>query len=157
MKNSVHTALTRILGLIGVAFAFALVSTVLSPVSALADSSVNWDAIAECESGGNWSTNTGNGFYGGLQFKPSTWRANGGVGAPHRASRAEQIQVAENVLAGQGLGAWPECGARGASPAVWGGGTPRAATGCDAVRSGSLLGIVDLRQLCSSFLSPFIG
>ncbi len=76
-------------------------------------SSVNWDAIAACESGGNWSINTGNGYYGGLQFSPSTWRANGGSGLPHNASRAEQIRVAENVLASQGIGAWPSCGGRG--------------------------------------------
>jgi hypothetical protein len=75
--------------------------------------SVNWDAIAACESGGNWSINTGNGFAGGLQFTPSTWRANGGSGSPANASREEQIRVAENVLRTQGLGAWPVCGKRG--------------------------------------------
>ncbi|SFB62380.1 LysM domain-containing protein [Amycolatopsis marina] len=73
-------------------------------------SDVNWDAVAQCESGGNWSINTGNGYSGGLQFKDSTWRAYGGTGAPHNASRAEQIRVAENVLQGQGIGAWPVCG-----------------------------------------------
>ncbi|HEX5406525.1 MAG TPA: transglycosylase family protein [Pseudonocardiaceae bacterium] len=73
-------------------------------------SSVNWDAIAKCESGGNWATNTGNGFYGGLQFTMSTWHANGGSGSPQNASRSEQIAVAERVLATQGIGAWPVCG-----------------------------------------------
>jgi LysM repeat protein len=73
-------------------------------------SDVNWDAIAQCESGGNWSINTGNGFSGGLQFKDSTWKAYGGTGMAHNASRAEQIRVAENVLEGQGIGAWPVCG-----------------------------------------------
>ena len=68
-----------------------------------------WDQIAQCESGGNWAINTGNGYYGGLQFTLSTWRAYGGSGYPHHASRAEQIRVAENVLAGQGWGAWPAC------------------------------------------------
>lgn len=82
-------------------------------------SSVNWDAIAQCESGGNWSINTGNGFYGGLQFTLSTWRAYGGSGMPQNASRSEQIRVAENVLAGQGIGAWPVCGARGGSAKVY--------------------------------------
>ncbi|MBA0127706.1 LysM peptidoglycan-binding domain-containing protein [Haloechinothrix sp. YIM 98757] len=72
--------------------------------------SVNWDAIAECESGGDWSINTGNGYYGGLQFNLNTWRAYGGTGMPHEQSRAEQIRVAENVLEGQGIGAWPVCG-----------------------------------------------
>ncbi|SFP47844.1 LysM domain-containing protein [Amycolatopsis arida] len=72
--------------------------------------SVNWDAIAQCESGGNWSINTGNGYYGGLQFKDSTWKAYGGSGKAHNASRDEQIRVAERVLQGQGIGAWPVCG-----------------------------------------------
>jgi resuscitation-promoting factor RpfE len=70
----------------------------------------NWDAVAQCESGGNWSTNTGNGYGGGLQFTDSTWAAYGGTGSPENASRAEQIVVAEAVLAGQGPGAWPVCG-----------------------------------------------
>ncbi|CAM3056858.1 transglycosylase family protein [Skermania piniformis] len=71
----------------------------------------NWDAVAECESSGNWGIDTGNGYYGGLQFTPSTWAANGGYGSPSNASREEQIRVAENVLATQGRGAWPVCGA----------------------------------------------
>ena len=75
--------------------------------------SVNWDAIAQCESGGNWSISTGNGYSGGLQFTPGTWRANGGSGNAANASREEQIRVAENVLRSQGLGAWPVCGRRG--------------------------------------------
>jgi resuscitation-promoting factor RpfB len=68
-----------------------------------------WDRLAECESGGNWSINTGNGFYGGLQFSLSTWRAYGGTGMPHEASREEQIAVAERVQDEQGWGAWPAC------------------------------------------------
>lgn len=79
-----------------------------------------WDRVAQCESGGRWNTNTGNGYHGGLQFSPSTWRGFGGTEfAPsaHQASRAEQIAVAERVLAKQGWGAWPVCsrkaGARG--------------------------------------------
>lgn len=74
---------------------------------------VNWDAVAACESGGNWAINTGNGFYGGLQFTLGTWHANGGSGMPQNASREEQIRVAENVLRTQGIGAWPVCGRRG--------------------------------------------
>lgn len=70
----------------------------------------NWDAIAQCESGGNWNTNTGNGYAGGLQFSPSTWKAYGGSGSAHNASRDEQIAVAERVKQGQGIGAWPVCG-----------------------------------------------
>ncbi|WP_144931335.1 LysM peptidoglycan-binding domain-containing protein [Kocuria marina] len=71
-----------------------------------------WDALAQCESGGNWGTNTGNGFSGGLQFTPSTWAAFGGTGSAQGASKAEQIRVAENVLQGQGWGAWPACSAK---------------------------------------------
>jgi LysM repeat protein len=79
---------------------------------ATAASDVNWDAVAQCESGGNWTINTGNGFYGGLQFTLSTWRANGGVGNPAKASRDSQVTVAERVLVSQGIGAWPVCGKR---------------------------------------------
>ena len=81
--------------------------------AAPAQASPNWDAIANCESGGNWGISTGNGYYGGLQFTMGTWRANGGSGNPAGASRAEQIRVAENVLKSQGIGAWPVCGKRG--------------------------------------------
>ena len=68
-----------------------------------------WDQLADCESGGNWSANTGNGYSGGLQFSQGTWEANGGSGSPADASREEQIRVAENVQASQGWGAWPAC------------------------------------------------
>jgi LysM repeat protein len=73
-----------------------------------ADNSV-WDRVAQCESGGNWSTNTGNGYYGGLQFSQSTWQAFGGSGSAANASKAQQIAVAEKVLAAQGWNAWPVC------------------------------------------------
>jgi hypothetical protein len=68
-----------------------------------------WDKLAMCESTGDWSINTGNGFSGGLQFTPQTWRAFGGKGQAHQASRDEQIAVAERVLEAQGWGAWPAC------------------------------------------------
>ena len=68
-----------------------------------------WDRLAECESGGDWSIATGNGYYGGLQFSLSTWHAVGGAGYPHENSRAEQIHRAEIVLDAQGWGAWPAC------------------------------------------------
>jgi LysM repeat protein len=77
---------------------------------------VNWDAIAQCESGGDWGINTGNGFYGGLQFTEGTWLANGGgqyASSANLATEAQQIAVANNVLASQGIGAWPVCGASG--------------------------------------------
>jgi hypothetical protein len=71
-----------------------------------------WDRLARCESGGNWGINTGNGYSGGLQFTPSTWRAAGGSGSAHNASRAEQIRVAKRVQQQQGWGAWPACSRR---------------------------------------------
>ena len=72
-----------------------------------------WDRLAQCESGGNWAINTGNGYYGGLQFLPSTWRAAGGSGMPHQASREEQIRVAENLLDQVGsFRPWPACSAK---------------------------------------------
>ena len=71
-----------------------------------------WDKVAACESGGNWSINTGNGYHGGLQFDPDTWREHGGKGRPEKASKDEQIRVAERVLETQGWGAWPVCSRR---------------------------------------------
>jgi resuscitation-promoting factor RpfA len=74
-----------------------------------------WDVVAACESGGNWAINTGNGYYGGLQFSPSTWKSSGGGTFAARAdlaSRAEQIVTAQRVLKSQGPGAWPTCGQR---------------------------------------------
>lgn len=108
MKNLRNT-----LGIAAAAGALAVAPIALGAGTAAADSGVNWDAIAQCESGGNWAINTGNGYFGGLQFTPGTWRANGGSGMPHQASREEQIRVAENVLRSQGIGAWPSCGGRG--------------------------------------------
>jgi resuscitation-promoting factor RpfB len=71
-----------------------------------------WDRLAQCESGGNWSINTGNGFYGGLQFTASTWRAMGGSGLPHQHSRETQIAVAKKLQAAAGWGQWPACTAK---------------------------------------------
>lgn len=72
----------------------------------------DWDRLAQCEAGGNWAINTGNGYQGGLQFSPSTWNAHGGqqyAATANQASREEQIAVAEKVLDSQGWGAWPSC------------------------------------------------
>jgi resuscitation-promoting factor RpfB len=71
-----------------------------------------WDKLAECESGGNWSINTGNGYYGGLQFSLSTWRAYGGSGYPHQASREQQIAIAKKLQAAAGWGSWPACSSK---------------------------------------------
>ncbi|MBS9533407.1 transglycosylase family protein [Mycobacterium sp. M1] len=107
MKN-----VRKTLTMAAIAGAVVTGAVALSDATANADS-INWDAVAACESGGNWAINTGNGYYGGLQFNLGTWRANGGSGMPHNASRSEQIRVAENVLRSQGRGAWPVCGRRG--------------------------------------------
>lgn len=82
--------------------------------SASAATDSDWDRLAQCESGGNWHINTGNGYYGGLQFSAGTWNAFGGnefAATADQASREEQIYVAEKVLASQGWGAWPACSA----------------------------------------------
>ena len=68
-----------------------------------------WDSLAQCESGGNWSINTGNGYYGGLQFSLQSWHWVGGTGYPHHHTRAEQIHRGELLKARQGWGAWPAC------------------------------------------------
>jgi hypothetical protein len=154
---NIRKAINKVLMAAAVSAALGVVPMALSTGTANADS-VNWDAIAQCESGGNWSTNTGNGAYGGLQFKQATWSANGGVGNPATASRAEQIRVAENVLRKQGLGAWPKCGAQGGAPAVWGSpsapSAPVVTTGCAAMPVKGLFGFINPRQMCSALLNP---
>ena len=105
--------------------------------AAAADGGV-WDRIARCESGGNWHINTGNGYYGGLQFSAGTWRAYGGTAyAPTAAgaSRGQQIAVATKVQHAQGWGAWPVCSARaGAS-----GSAPAASSGSATTKSSSVV------------------
>ncbi|MHA6758477.1 transglycosylase family protein [Streptacidiphilus sp. PAMC 29251] len=96
-------------GLTGVGLAIPLVSA----TSASAATVSTWDAVANCESTGNWAINTGNGYYGGLQFSADTWAAYGGTqyaSSADQATKSQQIAVAEKVLASQGPGAWPVCG-----------------------------------------------
>ena len=112
-KGLLVNNLRKTLGLTAVAGALAVAPIALGAGTAAAESGVDWDAIAQCESGGNWAINTGNGYFGGLQFSPGTWSSNGGSGMPHHASREEQIRIAENVLDTQGIGAWPSCGGLG--------------------------------------------
>ncbi|HEX2578358.1 MAG TPA: transglycosylase family protein, partial [Aquihabitans sp.] len=94
----------------------ALGTALLAPLvvtgTANAADGATWDRLAQCESGGNWAINTGNGYYGGLQFSASTWAAFGGTqyaGRADLATREEQIATAERTLAEQGWGAWPAC------------------------------------------------
>lgn len=91
----------------------AVAAPLMAATNAGAATAAEWDRVAQCESGGNWAINTGNGYYGGLQFSASTWAAYGGTAyAPtaNLATKAQQIAIAEKVLKGQGKGAWPHCG-----------------------------------------------
>ncbi|WP_294566699.1 transglycosylase family protein [uncultured Arthrobacter sp.] len=106
MKNSTLSLNAR-RGLAAVALAGLGLGA--SAGAATAAPASDWDALAQCESGGDWGINTGNGYSGGLQFSPSTWAAYGGSGSAADASREQQIAVAERVLDGQGWGAWPSC------------------------------------------------
>jgi Transglycosylase-like domain len=76
------------------------------------NSYATWDALAECESGGDWHINTGNGYYGGLQFSLGSWQAVGGTGYPHEHSRETQITMGQRLYASSGWGAWPTCTAQ---------------------------------------------
>jgi LysM repeat protein len=111
MARNTDESLTRALGrrAAKIVLVGAVAATPMALGTGLASADTNWDELAQCESGGDWSTNTGNGFGGGLQFTDSTWHAFGGSGQPEDASRAEQIQVAERVKAEQGMNAWPTC------------------------------------------------
>ncbi|MGI5455434.1 transglycosylase family protein [Streptomyces sp. CA-249302] len=113
---------TRVAALAGVT-GVAIAAPLMAAGNASAATASEWDAVAQCESGGNWSINTGNGYYGGLQFSASTWAAYGGTAyasQANQASKAQQIAVAEKVLASQGKGAWPVCGT-GLSSAAYNG------------------------------------
>ena len=112
-KSTFSTAARRGATLVAVSAAgLALSATAANAAVPTATSASTWDALAQCESGGNWAINTGNGFSGGLQFTPQTWAGFGGTGSPENASRAQQIAVAEKVQATQGWGAWPACAAK---------------------------------------------
>jgi resuscitation-promoting factor RpfA len=129
-----------------------------APASAAAPN--NWDAVAQCESSGNWAINTGNGYYGGLQFSQSTWAAFGGTEYAPRAdlaTKAQQIAVAERTLDAQGPGAWPSCGKAlnpsapkaGAAPAasaLVSAPAPAATGGTYTVQAGDTLGRIASEQ-----------
>ena len=91
--------------------AAALAGASVAAAAPAANASGVWDQLAQCESGGDWSINTGNGYFGGLQFSQQSWEAVGGSGSPHQASKQEQIHRAEQLHAIQGWGAWPACSA----------------------------------------------
>jgi nucleoid-associated protein YgaU len=125
-RPSKATRIAAFAGITGVAVAAPL----LGATSASAATGAEWDKVAQCESGGNWSINTGNGYYGGLQFSASTWAGYGGTqyaSTANQASKSQQIAIAEKVLAGQGKGAWPNCGV-GLSNASYDGGSADSGT-----------------------------
>ncbi|MFI8091970.1 transglycosylase family protein [Streptomyces sp. NPDC086080] len=111
---------SRAIAVAGVTSA-AVAAPLMVAGTASAATASEWDTVAQCESGGNWSINTGNGYYGGLQFSASTWAGYGGTkyaSTADQATKAQQIEIAEKVLAGQGKGAWPVCG-KGLSGAAY--------------------------------------
>ncbi|MEU0388937.1 transglycosylase family protein [Streptomyces chartreusis] len=115
---------SRVIAIAGVTGA-AVAAPLMAAGNASAATASEWDAVAQCESGGNWSINTGNGYYGGLQFSASTWSGYGGTkyaSTADQATKDQQIEIAEKVLASQGKGAWPVCG-KGLSSAGYSGGS----------------------------------
>jgi resuscitation-promoting factor RpfA len=150
-------ALRRGAVVLGCAAAVSL-GVLAAPASAAAPN--NWDAVAQCESSGNWAINTGNGYYGGLQFSQSTWAAFGGTEYAPRAdlaTKAQQIAVAERTLDAQGPGAWPSCGKAlnpsapeaGAAPAasaLVSAPAPAATGGTYTVQAGDTLGRIASEQ-----------
>ncbi|WP_432188238.1 transglycosylase family protein [Streptomyces sp. Tue6028] len=119
----------RVAALAGVT-GVAIAAPLMAAGNASAATASEWDAVAQCEAGGNWAINTGNGYYGGLQFAASTWAAYGGTAyasTADKASKAQQIAIGEKVLAAQGKGAWPNCGT-GLSSTPYNGGTADSAS-----------------------------
>ncbi|MFF8032353.1 MULTISPECIES: transglycosylase family protein [unclassified Streptomyces] len=124
-KHRRQSKATRAIAVVGVTGA-AVAAPLMAAGNASAATAAEWDTVAQCESGGNWSINTGNGYYGGLQFSASTWAAYGGTqyaATADQAGKAQQIEIAEKVLAGQGKGAWPVCGVNLSSSPYSGGGS----------------------------------
>lgn len=134
-RPSKATRVATLAGVTGVAIAAPL----MAAGNASAATASQWDAVAQCESGGNWSINTGNGYYGGLQFSASTWAAYGGTAyaaTANQASKSQQITIGEKVLAAQGKGAWPTCGT-GLSSAAYTGGASAPSTSSSSNGSSS--------------------
>lgn len=134
-RPSKATRVATLAGVTGVAIAAPLIAA----GNASAATASQWDAVAQCESGGNWSINTGNGYYGGLQFSASTWAAYGGTAyaaTANQASKSQQITIGEKVLAAQGKGAWPTCGT-GLSSAAYTGGASAPSTSSSSNGSSS--------------------
>ncbi|WP_328555129.1 MULTISPECIES: transglycosylase family protein [unclassified Streptomyces] len=130
---------TRVAALAGVT-GVAIAAPLMAAGNASAATASEWDAVAQCEAGGNWSINTGNGYYGGLQFSSSTWAAYGGTAyasTADQASKSQQIAIGEKVLAAQGKGAWPTCGTGLSSAAYSGGATTPSTSSSSSSSSGA--------------------
>lgn len=126
--NTMLKIAQRAAATVAMAAAFGAAGIATAPAAQALDLSV-WDKVAMCESSGNWSINTGNGYYGGLQFYPTTWKAYGGLTYADRADHAtksEQIAIARRVLYSQGPGAWPVCSVRAGLTKTNGGADPNA-------------------------------
>ena len=126
--------LNRLVGFAFVASATAVIGVALTPPAQAAGSV--WDSVAACESGGNWAINTGNGYFGGLQFSQSTWLGFGGTryaATANRASKDVQIAIARRVLAAQGPGAWPVCSRKAGLSRANGGAVASSAVSFSAV------------------------
>jgi LysM repeat protein len=139
---------TRVATLAGVT-GVAIAAPLMAAGNASAATASEWDTVAQCEAGGNWSINTGNGYYGGLQFSASTWAAYGGTAyasTADQASKSQQIAIGEKVLAAQGKGAWPTCGT-GLSSAAYSGGAsaPSASSGSSSSSSSGSQGATTTR------------
>src|SRR5699024_11921728 len=109
-RHSAKTA-TPFVKMAATTVAFGAAAVAFAPAASAAPDS-DWDRLADCESGGNWSINTGNGYHGGLQFSASTWQAHGGgefAPTADQATRVEQIVVAEHTIDSQDCGEWPTC------------------------------------------------
>jgi nucleoid-associated protein YgaU len=118
--------------IVGATAAVALAAGIGAATAAPADAATVWDRVAQCESGGRWHINTGNGYYGGLQFSAATWRGYGGkayASQASRATKAQQIAIARRVLAAQGPRAWPVCGPRAGLTRASGGANAHATAG----------------------------
>ncbi|MEU9593442.1 transglycosylase family protein [Streptomyces sp. NPDC048193] len=132
-------ALVVAAGVTGSAIAIPL----LGATGAHAADGTNWDRVAECETGGAWSQNSGNGYYGGLQLSQDMWEQYGGLSyasSADQASRSQQIAVAEKVLAAQGIAAWPTCGllaGLGNDSGILGGGSGGSGDGASAGEEGA--------------------
>ncbi|KUL36053.1 transglycosylase [Streptomyces sp. NRRL F-4489] len=131
-----------------VALATALLAAAGRAAAAPPPSGTDWDQIAACESNGDWHSNTGNGYHGGLQISPATWRAYGGARYAPRAdlaTRAEQIAVGERIVQERGLAPWPNCGRLGAPSADRAAGRPGPSARTYTVRPGDALSAIAQR------------